>query len=286
MKNILELEPAQQFIKKLGKDIERYFGKDDACIICLRPDGVFYGQALYEWFVEKKKNVTVTSMEDDGNDLDENAVRGRKILIVDNDIVSGKGYKRSTEALRTKKKALKIKDVKFATAFDRVGVADFSVAKYSAEAIWRFEELDAIDLKILRALTQDGREALADVGKKVNLSSVAVKNRLDKLLKEKVIRIEAVLNIDQFYTMCAQIYVEADASTIEQLIEKFQHRQEVYHLVRVTGTYNLLIGVLGHKWQNVEDFIENEIRPVSGVRKIFITTGEAPISPKTIPPRF
>jgi len=286
MKNILDLEPAQQFIKILGKDIEDYFAKDDACIICLRPDGVFYGQALYEWLSEKKRNVTITSMEDDGGDLEESVVKGRKVLIVDNDIVSGKGYKRSTEALRIKKKALSIKDVKFATAFDRVGVADFAVAKYSAEAIWRFDELDAIDLKILQALSQDGREALADVGKKVNLSSVAVKNRLDKLLKEKVIRIEAALNIDQFYTMCVQIYLEADANTVEQLIEKFQNRQEVYHLVKVTGLYNLLIGVLGHKWQNVEDFIENEIRPVSGVKKIFITTGEAPISPKIIPPRF
>jgi len=286
MNDLLGLAPVKKFVSTLGRDIEKYFGKDSACIIYLRPDGVFYAQGLYQWLAQKKKNIVIGTMEDDGVDLDESLVKGRKILIVDNDIVTGKGYKRSMEALRILKKELGIKDIKFAAFSDRVGVADFAVAKYSAEAIWSFAELDAIDLKILECLAEDGRAVLADVGKKVNLSSVAVKNRLDKLLKEKVLRIEATLNVDQFYTMCAQIYVETDEETVERLIEKLEKRQEVYHLVRVTGMYNLLVGVLGAKWQSVQDFIETEIRPIPTVRKIFITTGTVPILPKTISPQF
>lgn len=287
MTDLLAFEPIKKFIDTVGKDIEKYFGKDAASILCLRPDGIFYGEALLQWLRQRKKtNVLVATMEDDGADLTEDLVRGRKVLIVNNDVITGKSYKRSTDALRVKKKEWGIKDIKFATFYDRVGVADFAVAKYSAEAIWSFAELDAIDLKILQSLAEDGRAVLADVGKKVNLSSVAVKNRLDKLLKEKVIRIEAALNMDQFYTMCAQIYVETDEETVERLIEKFEKRQEVYHLVRVTGMYNLLVGVLGSKWQSVQDFIETEIRPIPTVRKIFITTGTVPILPKTISPQF
>ncbi len=287
MTDLLAFEPVKKFIDTIGKDIEKYFGKDDASILCLRPDGIFYGEALAQWLKQRKKtNVVVSTMEDDGSDLKKDLVFGRKVLIVNNDIITGKSYKRSTDALRARKKEWNIKDVKFATFFDRTGAADFAVAKYSAEAIWSFSELDAIDVKILQCLAKDGREALADVGKTVNLSSVAVKNRLDRLLKDKVVRIEAALNIDQFYTMCAQIYIETDEATAEKLIEKFEKRQEVYHLVRVTGMYNLLIGVLGHKWQNVQDFIESEIRPIPSVRKIFITTGETPLTPKVIPPKF
>lgn len=286
MQNLLELEPIKNFLDAVGKDIEKYFGKDDACVIYLRPDGAFYGQALYEWLSTKKKNLVIGAMEDDGSDLNESLVRGRKVLIVDNDIVTGKAYKRATEALRRRKKELKIQDMKFATSFDRVGVADFAVSKYSSEAIWRFEELDTTDLRILQCLAEDGRAPLADVGKKVKLSSVTVKNRLDRLLKEKVIRIEAGLNIDQFYTMCAHIYIETDEDTVEQFIEKFEKRQEVFSLVRVTGMYNLMVAVLGGEWQHIQDFIESEVRPVPTVRKIFITTGQVPIAPKTISPRF
>ena len=148
MNDLLGLAPVKKFVSTLGRDIEKYFGKDSACIIYLRPDGVFYAQGLYQWLAQKKKNIVIGTMEDDGVDLDESLVKGRKILIVDNDIVTGKGYKRSMEALRILKKELGIKDIKFAAFSDRVGVADFAVAKYSAEAIWSFAELDAIDLKI------------------------------------------------------------------------------------------------------------------------------------------
>lgn len=287
MTNLLEFEPVKKFIDVIGADIKQYLGKDDAAILCLRPEGLFYGEALKEWLKQKgKANVVVASIEDDGVDLEEKLVRNKKVLIVNSDIITGKSYKRSTEALRARKKEWGIKDIKFACYFDRTGMADFAVASYSAEAIWRFEDLDAIDLKILQSLAEDGRVPLADVGKKVKLSSVAVRNRLDKLLKEKVIRVEAGLNIDQFYTMCAQIYIETDEKTVEDLVEKFEKRQEVFLLVRVTGMYNLLVGVLGNKWHNIQEFVENEIRPIPTVRKIFISTGEAPIAPKVIAPKF
>jgi len=70
MKNILEFDPIKKFIEIVGEDVKNYFGKDDACIIYLRPDGVFYGEALYQWLSEKKKNLVITTMEDDGTDLE------------------------------------------------------------------------------------------------------------------------------------------------------------------------------------------------------------------------
>ncbi|MCH8070221.1 MAG: hypothetical protein IID16_13295, partial [Candidatus Marinimicrobia bacterium] len=60
---------------------------------------------------------------------------------------------------------------------------------------------------------------MAEIGKKINLSSVSVKNRVDKLVKAKILRVQGALNIDQFYTMSAQIQIEADSKTISQLEE-------------------------------------------------------------------
>ena len=287
MVNILEFETLKKFVGTVGKDIESYFGKDNVCILCLRPEGIFYGEALVAWFKERKKtNVILASMEDDGVDLDEKLVRGRKVLIVNNDIVTGKSYKRSTEALRMRKKEWGIKDIKFACFFDRTGMADFSVAKYSAEAIWGLEEIDGLDLKLIQYLSQNGRESFTEIAKKLCLSSVAVKNRVDKLLKEKLIRIYASLQADQFYAIAAQINIEADRKTIEQLIEKLEKSQEVYHLAKITGAYNLTVGLLARNLENIETFVEDEIRALPGVRQAVVSTGEVPILPKTIPPKF
>lgn len=288
MTNLLEFEPIRKFIDTMGEDITQYFGKDDAAILCLRPEGPFYGEALKMWLKQRgKKNVVVASMEDDGADLDEKLVRGRKVLIVNNDVVTGKSYKRSTEALRVKKKEWNIKDIKFAVFFDRVGVADFSVAKYSAEAIWHMDEIDAIDLKIIAHLVEDGRKPLAEVGKSVKLSSVAVKNRLDQLLREKILRIQGRLSIDQFYTMSAEIGIEADANTVAELVEKFEKMQEVYHLVKgVSGKFNLIVGVVARNLEDIETLIEREIRMTSGVKRLEVYIGELPVTPKSFSPKF
>ncbi|OHA63754.1 MAG: hypothetical protein A2843_02940 [Candidatus Wildermuthbacteria bacterium RIFCSPHIGHO2_01_FULL_48_27b] len=287
MVNLLEFETLKKFVDTVGKDIEAYLGKDDVCILCLRPEGIFYGEALVAWLKKRKKtNVVLATMEDDGADLDEKLVRGRKVLIVNNDIVTGKAYKRSMEAVRMKKKEWNIKDIKFACFFDRTGMADFAVAQYSAEAIWGLEELDAIDLKLIQYLAQNGRESFTEVAKKLRLSSVAVKNRVDKLLKEKLIRVYASLQADQFYTIAAQINVEADRKTLEQLIEKLEKCQEVYHLAKITGAYNLTVGLLARNLENIEAFVEDEIRALPGVRQAVVSTGEVPILPKTIPPKF
>jgi DNA-binding Lrp family transcriptional regulator len=287
MLNLLEFETLKKFVDTVGKEIEIYFGKENACILCLRPEGIFYGEALLAWLKKRKKtNVTIAMMEDDGVDLDEKVARGRKVLIVNNDIVTGKSYKRSMEALRMRKKDWDIKDIKFACFFDRTGMADFAVARYSAEAIWSLEEVDAIDSKIIQYLSQNGRESFTEVAKKLRLSSVAVKNRVDKLLKEKIIRIYASLQADQFYTIAAQINIEADGKTIEKLIEKFEKNQEVYHLAKITGSYNLTVGVLARSLENIESFVESEIRALPGVREAVVSTGEVPILPKTIPPKF
>ena len=281
--NLLEYEPIKKFIDTIGKDLEKYFGKDKGALVYLKPNGVWYAQGLYEWLRKKRKDVTISTMEDDGDGLEIEKVRGRKVLLVDADVVTGKAYKRSMEGLRSRKKELQIKGVRFATYIDRVGLADFSVWKYSSESIWHLDELDAVDLQIVSSLTKDGRASFAEIGKKVNLSSVAVKNRVDKLLGERIIRIQAAFNLDQFYTTSALIYIEADMKTVEKFIEKFEKRQEVYCLVRVTGIYNLCVGIATHSWHDVQSFIEQEIRPSPSVKKIFVTTGEIPILPKTMP---
>lgn len=287
MMNILQFTPIKTFIQTVGKDVEKYFGNDKAAIVYLLPDGLWYAEGLSQWLKKKKKNVTLSSMEDDGQGLQEEKVKGRKVLIVNNDVISGKAYKRSTEALRTRKEELKMKDIKYATYIDRVGLADFSVWRYSPEGIWSMDEMDAIDLKIITHLSEDGRKPLAKVGKSVRLSSVAIKNRLDRLLREKILRIQGRLSVNRFYAISAQVGIEADEKTVEALIEKFEKLQDVYHLVRTaSGRFNLFVGILAHNLENIETFVESEVRPVDGVRHIDVFIGELPVAPKTFPLKF
>ena len=282
MSDLLGLEPIKKFIEATGEKVATYFGKDNACIVYLQPDGAFYGVALYDWLKDKKKkkNLTLATMEDDGEGLNEEKVKGHKVLLVDNDIITGKGYKRSMEALRLRKRRLDIKDVRFAVYSDRIDLADFSVGKYAAETIWRLDIIDALDLKIMRHLIQNGRASFADIGKNVNLSAVAVSNRVEKLMKEKAFKIQGGLVIDQFYTMSAHIQIEAEPKILKSLIDTLERAPEVCRLVKMSGKQTLNVDILVRSLHHIEDFIANKIHAVSGTKKVDVTIGELPILPK------
>lgn len=277
--NLLKFDPAQQFIKEIGSQIKKYFGKEKGCIIYLLPDGIFYGQALYKW-LNNKKNITITTMDDDGKYLQEEKIRGRKILVVDNDIVTSKGYKRAMEALRLRKESLHIKDVKFAVFVDRTGLADFSVEGYSADAPWSIKNLDAIDLKIIKLLSQDGRKSFMEIAKETKLSGVGVKKRLEKLINQKILSVQGLLNLEKFYSLSAQLTIEADDKTISELIGKLEKSPFVYHLIKTSGKYNLVVGIVTPNLETIESFVLKEIRVKPGIKNLEVNIGELPIIPK------
>ena len=278
--NLLDFKPIKKLVEGIGRDVKKYLGRDKACIIGLGDDGVFYGLGLYQWLTKQKKGITFTTMEDNGKGLEEEKVKGRNVLIVDNDIISGKSYKRAMEAMKAKKERLKIKDIKFAVLCDRTGLADFSVEGYSAYAPWSLEKLDGTDLKIIQALAEDGRKSFVEIAKETRLSPVGVKNRVERLINEGVLKIQGSLNIGKCYSVSANIEIEADQKTISQLIEKFEKSPLVYHLVKTSGRYNLLISVIAPNIESIENFIAKEIRSVLGVKHIDVNVGELPIIPK------
>ena len=281
---LLSLKPIQKLINGIGKDIKKYFGKDKSCIVGLEDDGVFYGKGLYQWLLGEKVDVVFTIMDDDGKGLEEEKVRGRKVLLIDNDVVSGKGYKRAMEAMRSVKERLKIKDIKYAVLCDRTGLADFSVENYSAYAPWSLERIDAIDLKIIQDLAKDGRKSFVDIAKKTRLSSVGIKNRVERLIADGVLKIQGMLNMDKVYSVSAHIEIEADSATVNRLLNKFEKSPLVYHLVKISGRYNLMASIVAPNLESIENFIDKEIRKTEGVKHIEIHVGELPIIPKTWKP--
>lgn len=273
----------QKFIDGIGKDIKQYFGKDKGCIVSLRDEGVFYGEALHQWL--KNKNINFTTMADDGSDLDESKIAGgRKILIVDNDIISGKGHKKSVESIRIRKEKLKIKDIKFAALRDRLDLADFSVEGYTVFAPWTWNQIDGLDLQIIQDLMENGRKSFVEIAKRTGLSPVAIKNRVAKLIDQGVLKIQGGLRIDTFNSMSAYIGVEAERRTVNKLIEKLERSPLVYHLVKTSGSYNLLINLTASNLTQIENFINKEIRSNPGVKKIEVNIGELPVIPKVWQP--
>ncbi len=279
---LLSLKPIKKFIDGLGKDIIKYFGKDKGCIIGLEDDGVFYAEGLYYWLSKKNKNITFTTMDDYGKGLEGEKVKGRKILLVDNDIITGKAYRTVMKFMREKKDKLKIKDIKFAVLCDRVKMADFSVEDYPAPISWNIKDLDEVDLEIIRSLSQNGRKSFVDIAKKTGLTSAGVKNRIEKLIKQEMLKVQGLLNIEKFYSVSATVGIEAPSKIVSKLIKKFENCPLVYNLVRFPSGHhqNLIIGIVAPSLERINDLIAKQLRSESMIRNIEADIGELPILPK------
>lgn len=282
--NLSKLPPIQKFINGVGKEIEEYFGSGQGCIIGLGDDGFLYGLGFYQWLRKKNKKINFTSMDDEGKGLEEEKIKGRKILIIDNDIVTGRAYKKAMDVLREKKEILKIKDIKFAVLSDRIGLADFSVESYSALIPWSLEEIDALDFKIIKILAENGRESFAQIARKVNLSIPATKNRIEQLIKKGILKIKGGLNIEKFCTASAQIFLDVDPKKINELINTIKKSPLIFSLMEITGKYNLVISICCPRFSDIEDFLNKEIRSLPYVKNFEVVVGKIPIIPETFFP--
>jgi Lrp/AsnC family leucine-responsive transcriptional regulator len=97
--------------------------------------------------------------------------------------------------------------------------------------------LDAIDRKIIGELSTDGRVALAELGRRVNLSSPAVADRVQRLEKAGVITgYRAEIDPRTVgYSLTAIIRIKPAPGQLPRIPELAEQIPEVSECLRVTG---------------------------------------------------
>lgn len=277
--NILKYPAIQKFIKNIEKDITNYVGKDKVCVVGLGENGVFYGEGIYQWFKKNGFDVTFTTINDEGKGLEDKKLKGRKVLMVDSHIITGRCYQTALKVISSKRKKLGIKDIKSAVMHDLRGFADFIAERYLIPQI----KLDKIDFDIMEILLRDGRKSFVKIAPKIGLSAVGVKNRVDRLIKEGILTIKGLINLEKFYSLSANIEIKADNQTCQKIIKKLNHNPLVFNLMKVSGSNkDLIINIVVPSNKVIEEFLDQEIRSESGIKSIEVNTGGLPIIPKEI----
>jgi len=285
-KFLLGYGPVKKFVDGVGADVQAYFGRDKACVVGLMDDGVFYAEGLFAWLQEQGSDVVLTIMHEDGKGLEEKKISGRKVLLVDNYIISGTGYRNAINRVRALRRKLKVQDVKFAVLCDRKNVADFFVEGYAVSLMAGdddFIRLDKVDLKILKMLSHDGRRPLAEIAASTNLTGTGVKKRLEKLIAREVLEVKGRSNISKFYALSASIMIDADVDSFARLQERLASSSLVYNLVRVYASYGLMVNIVASSLQQVDEFVDQEVRQDPGVKRFVVHIGDLPIMPRFLP---
>jgi DNA-binding Lrp family transcriptional regulator len=145
---------------------------------------------------------------------------------------------------------------------------------------------DDVDKVIVSELQEDGRVSLVSIGKKIGISHVAVRKRLDNLLKENLLKVSADINAESLGGRVAVITVEVENySRLKELIGLFQHCPRVIFLFTLSAS-NLMTVFFGENLSTLESTIGVcSLRVHKGVRRSDVQIGEAPAYPQFLPLR-
>ena len=129
----------------------------------------------------------------------------------------------------------------------------------------RARTLDNTDRSLIALLQKDGRASFTALAKAVGLSEGAVRQRVQRLLRDDLMQIVAVTdpaNVDLNRQAMVGISVEGDPREVADRLSALPH---VHYVVLCAGRYDLLAELVCLDDDHMLDVLGEEIRKIPGV---------------------
>ncbi|MFZ8857859.1 MAG: Lrp/AsnC family transcriptional regulator [Candidatus Caldarchaeales archaeon] len=139
----------------------------------------------------------------------------------------------------------------------------------------RSPKIDELDLKIISHLQENGRIPVAELAKRLNQPENTVRYRIERLLKNGVIRRFTALVDPRALglNVSAAVMFKVDPKKLDQLLEKLTSMKDVTNIYQLSGEWDLIAVVFAKDIQDLHERIE-ELRRAEGVKEmnVMITT--------------
>lgn len=130
--------------------------------------------------------------------------------------------------------------------------------------------LDKVDQAILRALKEDARMSMAEIGRRVHMSRVAVRERIKRLVEEGIIQ-EFTIVIDGKalgYDVHAFFEIEVVPNQLEAAARILAKIEEVTVVYQMTGLSSLHVHAFLSDAEALAVFLREHIYSIPGVVKV------------------
>jgi Lrp/AsnC family transcriptional regulator for asnA, asnC and gidA len=139
----------------------------------------------------------------------------------------------------------------------------------------RSPKIDELDLKIISHLQENGRIPIAELAKRLNQPENTVRYRIERLLKNGVIRRFTALVDPRALglNVSAAVMFKVDPKKLDQLLEKLTSMKDVTNIYQLSGEWDLIAVVFAKDIQDLHERVE-ELRRAEGVKEmnVMITT--------------
>jgi Lrp/AsnC family transcriptional regulator for asnA, asnC and gidA len=130
-------------------------------------------------------------------------------------------------------------------------------------------KVDHTDRRIVDLLIEDGRMSSTDIAQHLgDVSERTVRNRLERLLRDGVIHISAVVNATALgLPVTADVFVEVEPGRIMAVAHKIAEFECVTYVACSTGESDLSIQIVAEDNGSLYRFVTEVIANVHGVRR-------------------
>lgn len=126
--------------------------------------------------------------------------------------------------------------------------------------------MDQLDLDIIAHLQKDGRTPYTEIAKALGISEGTVRNRMVRLLEDRVIQIVGMADPYQLgFDAPAVIGVTVQPPHLETAAATIAAFPEVSYLIMVSGEYDLLVEVMCRDRNHLAAFISESLHQVPGI---------------------
>jgi Lrp/AsnC family transcriptional regulator for asnA, asnC and gidA len=143
-------------------------------------------------------------------------------------------------------------------------------------------KLDQLDKEIIDLLTKDGRMSCAEIARAIGtVSERSVRYRLEKLLEEDVIRINATPVPQALgYSVVADVFIEVEVGQVLEIARKIAAYENVSYVACSTGESDISVQIITQNNRDLYEFVTEVLGKIPGVRKT--TTSMVPFIVKDI----
>jgi len=127
--------------------------------------------------------------------------------------------------------------------------------------------VDDIDMKIIGLLEKDARQKSTELAKNLNISTATVRCKINYLIDNRIIRIQAFPNFRMSKTVAAVIALKVANGTVNRIADCLSDRAEARQVMLFTGTFDIGVWAWFESIQDFSEFLKDVINPLEGVEK-------------------
>lgn len=130
-------------------------------------------------------------------------------------------------------------------------------------------KIDEIDRSILGCQRENARMHSSEIARRLrNITARAIRNRLDRLVSEGYIAINACAVPERLgLPISADIYMDVEPGTIEEVANRLVALDETNYVAITTGDTDISVSVVATTMGDLQTIINEKLHSIPGVRK-------------------